>query len=303
MTSTDSRPAPALELDGVAVRYGRHRVLEDVSLSVGAGSVYALLGRNGSGKSSLVRCLLGLQQPARGNARLLSEDSWKAPRTLLRRVGVVPEKPDAPPDLSPGELASCCARLYPRWDGDGFRARLERFSVPRHIPFGKLSRGQQTQVALALALAPEPELLILDDPTLGLDAVARRAVFEELLEELHDHGTSVLLTTHDLAGVETVADRIGILDQGRLALDGDLEELKGRFRLLRFPRAVSTEAVPELATLRPVAVRQGAWGVEAVVQQEALAAPSPTSSSRAEVSGLSLEELFIAVTGQKGAFS
>ena len=105
-------------------------------------------------------------------------------------------------------------------------ARLKRFGVALDTPFGKLSKGQKGQVSLSLALASAPRLLVLDDPTLGLDAVARKAVFEELIGDLADRGTTVFITTHDLAGVEPIADRVGILREGRLVLDEEMEALK-----------------------------------------------------------------------------
>jgi ABC-2 type transport system ATP-binding protein len=124
-------------------------------------------------------------------------------------------------------------------------ARLQRFGVPADVPFGKLSRGQRGQVALGLALAPEPRLLILDDPTLGLDPVARRSVFEELIGDLADRGTTVFLTSHDLGGVEGIADRVGILQEGRLVLDEEVDTLKQRFRRISFPPG--GEEMPQLA--------------------------------------------------------
>ena len=129
------------------------------------------------------------------------------------------------------------------------RARLERTRVPVDVPFGQLSKGQKGAVMLALALGHAPELLVLDDPTLGLDVVARRMLYDELIGELADRGTTVLLTTHDLAGVEVLADRVGILNGAKLVVDESLDALKGRFRrircgrLLREPRT-STPSSP-----------------------------------------------------------
>jgi ABC-type multidrug transport system ATPase subunit len=188
--------------------------------------VYALLGRNGVGKSSLLRCLLGQQRASTGVARLFGRDSWRSRQSLMERVGYVPEEPDAPPELNARELALFCGRLNVRWDQPAVLARLERFQVPLATAFRSLSKGQKGAVMLALALGHDPELLLLDDPTLGLDVVARRAVFGELIGELADRSTTVLLTTHDLAGVEGVADRVGILHGSRLVLDGELEALK-----------------------------------------------------------------------------
>jgi ABC-2 type transport system ATP-binding protein len=221
--------APALEVDGVAAGYGRQRVLEDVSLSVAPGQVFALLGRNGTGKSTLVRCLLGTQRIERGALRVLGEDPWASRQRLLQRVGVVPEVPDVPPELRPLQVLRFCAALYSRWDEPGVRARLERSGVPLDQRFEQLSRGQKSALMLALATGHAPELLILDDPTLGLDPVARNEVFEELIGELADRGTSVFITTHDLRGIEGIADRVAILREGRLAVNEELETLKERW--------------------------------------------------------------------------
>jgi len=205
--------APALEVEGLAVGYGRRRVLDDVSLTVAPGRVFALLGRNGVGKSTLVRCLLGEQRAERGTLRVLGEDPWEARHRLLQRIGVVPEVPDAPPELKPSQLLRFCGSLYARWDEAGVRARLERAGVPLDQRFERLSRGQKSALMLALATGHAPELLVLDDPTLGLDVVARNEVFEELIGELADRGTSVFVTTHDLRGIEGIADQVAILPQ------------------------------------------------------------------------------------------
>jgi ABC-2 type transport system ATP-binding protein len=302
MTPLDTTPSPPLAAEELTVRYGKRLALDRFSLAVPEGSVYALLGRNGAGKSSLVRCLLGEQKPASGRARLLGRDVWQERAAVLAEVGVVPEEADAPPSMTALQLSRFCAQLYPRWDEAGVRARLERFGVPEKVPFGRLSKGQKGQVALALALAPAPRLLILDDPTLGLDVYARKAFFDELIGELADRGTTIFLTTHDLAAVEGIADRVGILQEGRLLLDEELENLKRRFRRISFP--TGQERSPELAALAPVAVASRGWGVEAVVsnydeERFARSAGHP-AGGRVEVSALTLEEIFIALVGGPG---
>src|SRR5262249_23225353 len=145
---------------------------------------------------------------------------------------------------------------------------LARFEVPPDVPFGKLSKGQKGLVALSLALAPRPDLLVLDDPTLGLDAVARKAFFEDLVGDLADQGTTVFLTTHDLDGVEGVATHVGILKGAKLLLDEDLEALKSRFRRLRYANEATeerTEFGKELEAFDAVRVKVRGWGVDAVV--------------------------------------
>jgi ABC-2 type transport system ATP-binding protein len=285
----------------LTVRYGRGRppVLDRVSLAVPEGSVYVLVGRNGAGKSSLVRCLLGEQRPDSGRALLLGGDAWLDRARLLRGVGVVPEEPDAPPAMTARQLARFCSGLYGSWDGAGLAARLERFGVPDNVPFGQLSKGQKGHVLLSLCLAGSPRLLILDDPTLGLDPVARRAVFDELIVDLSERGTTVFLTSHDLSGVEGIADRIGVLQGGRLVVDEEMETLKQRFRRLRVPgvSGPAPEWQPALEALRPVSAMARAWGWEAVVS--AWDEEIGISGLTVEVSALTLEEIFLAMEASR----
>jgi len=210
----------------VTLRYGRTTALDRLDLHVPAGSVYALLGRNGSGKSSLVKALLGHRRPDGGVLELDGLDPWKARHRLMGRIAATPETPDAPPAMKVEALAAFVASFHRGWDAASFRSRLDRFGIPTHKRFGDLSRGQKGLVMLSLALAQKPELLLLDDPTLGLDPVARRFVFDELIGELADRGTTVLLTTHDLEGIERIASHIGILSKGKLLVEGELESLR-----------------------------------------------------------------------------
>jgi ABC-2 type transport system ATP-binding protein len=218
--------AALVETEALGIRYGRARVLDGVSLSVPEGCVFALLGRNGSGKSSLLRVLLGERPPSAGRVRLLGEDPWTRRAALMAHVGVVPEEPNAPPEMTARQLSAFCARLHARWDDAGVRERLNRLEVPMDRPFDRLSKGQKGTVMLALALGHSPRLLLLDDPTLGLDVVARDAVFREVIGELADHGTTVFVTTHELQAIEGIADHVAILHGGRLVLSGPLEALK-----------------------------------------------------------------------------
>jgi ABC-2 type transport system ATP-binding protein len=297
----DDEEIPAA-LDGVTVRYGRVTACEGITLSVPRGEVYALLGRNGAGKSSLVRCLLGSRKADAGRALLFGRDAWKERTDLMARVGVVPEEPDAPPAMTARQIADFCRRLYPRWDGKAVAERLARFAVPSDAPFERLSKGQKGQVGLAVALGHAPDLLVLDDPTLGLDVVARRALYEELVGELADRGTTVFLTTHDLSGIEGIATRIGMVRGGLLILDEETETLKSRFRRIRYGnRMTETRTVygTELDAFDAVRVRVRGWGVEAVVSNF-----DDASFERfrridgvcdAEASALSLEEIFLAL--------
>jgi ABC-2 type transport system ATP-binding protein len=298
-------PDSALKVEGLTVRYGKKVALDRIGLEVPRGSVYALLGRNGSGKSSLVRVLLGQQAPQEGRAEVLGEDSWRCRTQLMARVGVVAEDPDAPPAMTLQALERFCRPLYPTWDGAALAARLKRFGIPVDVPFGGLSKGQKGLALLGLALAASPELLVLDDPTLGLDPVARRAFFEEVIRELADRGTTVFLTTHDLAGIEPIADRVGILKEGRLLVDEPLEGLKARFRKIRYANEITEERTKfgnELDAFDAVHVKVRGWGNEAVVSNyddakfETFRAMDGVVDGEAEP--LSLEEVFLAIAGE-----
>jgi ABC-2 type transport system ATP-binding protein len=218
-----------LVLDEVTVRVGGRVILDKLSLTVPAGTVFALLGRNGAGKTTTFRCLLGQRRPDEGRALLFGRDAWTHRAAAMARLGVVPEEPDVPLDMTPRALARFSAPLYPRWDGKMYTSRLRHFGIRDATPFGRLSRGQKTQVLLAVALATRPEALVLDDPTLGLDPIARRELLAELVKDLADHGTTTLVSTHDFAAVEGLATHIGVLRDGRMVLAGELETIKASY--------------------------------------------------------------------------
>jgi len=294
---------PILEVEGLTIRYGRLTAVEDLTLAVPQGSVYALLGRNGSGKSSTVRCLLGQQRATAGRARLLGLDAWKDRCTIMSSVGVVAENPNVPPEMTADRLERFMAGVSASWGREKFDSRLERFGVPRQIRFGRLSKGQQRQLSLTAAISTSPQLLILDDPTLGLDAVARRELFEELVSELADCGTSVFITTHDLAGVESIADRIGIIKDGHLLIDEELETLKDRFRRLEF--SSDEEGLREAVAAEMQPLRSAVGGDEDVVvggfDEGALGrAVQAEPAGQVTAEPMSLEEIFVALCGEEG---
>jgi ABC-2 type transport system ATP-binding protein len=294
---------PILEVERLTIRYGPLTAVEDLSLVVPQGSVYALLGRNGSGKSSTVRCLLGQQRATAGRLRLFGLDTWKDRCTIMTSVGVVAENPNIPPRIRADQLGRFLAGVSANWDHAKYDSRLERFGVPRRMRFNRLSKGQQRQLSLTAAISTSPQLLILDDPTLGLDAVARRELFEELVSELAECGTTVFITTHDLAGVEGIADRIGIIKDGHLLIDEELETLKSRFRRLEFSsddESLREEVVAEMQPLR------SAVGGDNDVVVGDFSDGFLSSVGQAEAAGqvtaepMSLEEIFVALCGEDG---
>jgi ABC-2 type transport system ATP-binding protein len=286
-----------MSLDRLTVRYGRLLAVDRLDLEVGRGSVCALLGRNGAGKTSLVHALLGQIRPSGGNAMIFELDVWRYRRQLMARVGVVPERPEIPPAMTAKQLDRFFAALYPNWNADSFHDRLRRFRLPKTRPFGRFSKGQQRQLALSLALGSDPELLVLDDPTLGLDPVARRSLYEELVGELADRGTTVFLATHDLAGIEGIADRIAVMRGGSLLLSGPLEQIKNGFRRLRLAAPGDRHRWAELAgRLGVISSREVEGCFEAVVS-EWDEREWASSGIEARVAPMSLEEIFVALCG------
>ena len=286
----------AMAAENVTIRYGRRTAVDGVTLRVPEGAVYALLGRNGAGKSSLVRALLGQLEPELGSVSLFGEDAWRHRARLMQRVGVVAEDSDAPPESRVRDLGWFASKLYANWRQGAFDERIERFGIDRKARFGTLSKGQKKQVSLALALASSPELLVLDDPTLGLDVVARKSLFEEVIADMADRGITVFLTTHDLGAIESIADRIGMLKSGKLVLDEELETVRERFRRVRF--AGAAEALPMTA----ISSRPWGNGTEAVVTNfDAEVFEDFRTRVSAEASALTLEEIFVAVAGEERA--
>jgi ABC-2 type transport system ATP-binding protein len=280
--------APVIQADQVSIRYGRRRVLDSVSFAVPHGGVYAMLGRNGAGKSSLVRALLGAQRPQEGHVAVFGRKVWDERTAVMARVGFVPEEAEAEKEMSVGQLVDFQRSVFPRWDDRVIKRRFDRLRIARKRRFATLSKGEGRQVLFTLALATLPDLLILDDPTLGLDAVSRKEFYDEFVGELAERRTTTFITTHDLAGVEGIADRIGILGDGKLLLDEELESVKARFRKIR--RAA--EAAPARGNLVH-ATRWGEW-IEEVVSDYA-----PGSVAETDAAPMSLEEIFIATVGQE----
>jgi ABC-2 type transport system ATP-binding protein len=191
-------------------------VVHDVSFAVPKGCVLGFLGRNGSGKTTTLRMLLGLLDPTRGSSSLLGFDSRSLPPAARARIGYMPEGHPVYEWMRPAQAADFQKQFFPHWNQSLFDSILSHFRIAPKTKAAHLSRGQRAGLSLALTLAPEPELLILDDPSLGLDPVARRSLLEALLFFTSKGERTVLFSSHILADIERVADHIAILDHSVL---------------------------------------------------------------------------------------
>ena len=213
-----------LETCNLAKRFGRRGVLFDVSLTLPRGSITALLGPNGAGKSTLLRLAMGLLKPSDGLVRTLGEDPCRG-KTVRRSVGFVPDEPDAYDWMTPTELFGFLEPQYPTWHPPRVAAMVERLRIPMDTRFSALSKGAKMKCMLVAAMAPGPQLLLLDEPFAGLDPLAREELLRAFLETMPRGGTTALVATHDLDVAARVADRVALLADGRLEVCGPIDEV------------------------------------------------------------------------------
>lgn len=225
-----------VETSALAKRYGSLWALRDCSLAIPAGSVAALVGPNGSGKTTLLHMLIGLTEPSAGEARVLGWSPRQQPLLVLPRVGFVAQEHPLYRGFRLGEMLRLGRELNPRWDDELATRRLSSLGLQLGRKVGRLSGGQQAQVALTLALAKRPELLVLDEPVASLDPLARREFLQGLMEAVAEGGLTVMLSSHIVAELERVCDYLVILAAGGVQLVGPIEEILGSHRLLTGPR-------------------------------------------------------------------
>jgi ABC-2 type transport system ATP-binding protein len=285
----------AIECEGLTRDYGTRRAVWDLTLRVPRGCVFALLGRNGCGKTTTIKLLMGLLRPTRGACRVLGAPSPNLPEQVRERVGYLAEGHPLPRLWRVRQLESFTRAFYRKWDAALFARSLERFEIDPARRVWTLSRGQRGLVALALVVAAGPELVVLDDPSIGLDAVIRRKFLESMIELIQREGRTILFASHHLADVERVADRIGILEDGVLRVDCPVDEFLSRVRRVEFSGGpVSLNGFPGLLEFE----RRGDRAVMSGVDPDAAALEKLGARDIEEVS-LNLEEAFVAYAGRR----
>jgi ABC-2 type transport system ATP-binding protein len=232
LTGPDESPrsVPVIETLGLSHRYGRTWALRDVDLEIPEGSLYALLGPNGAGKTTLLKIVMGLIRPTEGEARLNGRSIHTLSVQDRAQIGYVAEGQELPSWMTLERLEAYLAPLYPTWDAELADHLQDRFRLPSRRKLRKMSRGERMKVALLVTLAPRPEVLVMDEPFTGMDALVRDEIVYGLLELAHGESWTVLLCSHDIGELENLADWVGFLDRGRLILSEPLDLLKDRFR-------------------------------------------------------------------------
>lgn len=241
--------APVLALEGVSRRYGRTTVLDAVTLHLDGPRIHGLLGRNGAGKSTLVRLACGLDLPDGGTVRVLGEAPFEN-RRVLDRLCTVTESQRYPDAYTVAHVLAAAGARYPRWDEAFARELADDFDLPCGRPVRKLSRGMRSALGVVVGLASRAELTVLDEPYLGLDAVARRMFYDRLLADFAEHPRTVLVTTHLIDEIAPLLEHVVLLDRGRVLLDADTDELLTAGVAVQGPAATVADAVRGLPTLR-----------------------------------------------------
>ncbi|MCU7370837.1 ABC transporter ATP-binding protein [Paucibacter sp. O1-1] len=276
-----------VEARGLSLRYGSKTAVDDISFTIPKGRVVGLLGHNGAGKTSLMKALVGLL-PAQGELTVLGLNPGRQRETLLQNMSYIPDVAVLPRWAKVSELITLMSGLQPRFSAERARALLKRTSVGLNDKVKSLSKGMVTQAHLALIAAIDTKLMILDEPTLGLDVMSRKSFYEMLIDEWCDGERSVLISTHQVEEIETLLSDVMMLDMGRLVLNISLEEMDSRFVALSHDPA----AADAVAAAHPL-LRYRQQGRPAALFD---GAPPPQLEAMGQRFRPSLVDLFMALT-------
>jgi ABC-2 type transport system ATP-binding protein len=275
-------------------KFRRKTALDGVSLEVKPGMVYGLVGENGAGKTTLIRHILGTLKAKAGQVRVFGMNPVNNPVKVLSRIGYLSEDRDLPGWMRIGELMWYTQAFYPGWDEKYAEELREHFRLDADARIRQLSRGEKAKAGLLAALAYRPDLLLLDEPSSGLDVSSRQDILGAIVRTVADEGRTVLFSSHLLDEVERVADHVCMIHAGRVLLDGPLEELRSRYlrRVVHFEEAVTRTQLPDTA------VHAEGEGREWTLMLECESGTPECAGRIIEESPPSLEQLFLALTAR-----
>jgi ABC-2 type transport system ATP-binding protein len=288
-----------VEIRNVSRRFGTKLALDEVNFEVRSGTVVGLVGENGAGKTTIIKHILGLLKAQSGSVRVFGLDPVSHPVPVLSRIGYLSEEPDLPGWMCVHELLRYIAPFYPAWDPAYAEQLVREFALNPAAKLKHLSKGQRARAGLVIALAYRPELLVLDEPSSGLDPIVRRDILNAIVKTIAREGRTVLFSSHLLSEVERVSDRVAMVRGGRIVFSESLDRIK-KFHTritLRFdaPRAAAPAFPGALAW-------DGSGREWTAVCAGSLAEMSVAArnigADIVEHSGLSLDEIFVARTGK-----
>jgi ABC-2 type transport system ATP-binding protein len=216
---------PTANMRGLTLAYGKKPVLRELDWQLHSGQVIGLLGRNGAGKTTLLEAMLGLRELQGGTVELFGEPGPHLSDATRARIGYVPQRSDLFEGFTADQLLAYFRSFYPRWNTAKVDGLMSRWGIARDQPIARMSGGQQQRLSIIRALAHEPDLLVLDEPVASLDPAGRREFLRELVDQVLDRGTTVVLSTHILSDLERVAFNVAFLRDGRISVQAPLDEL------------------------------------------------------------------------------
>ena len=277
-----------LEMKNVTKTFGGFTALKDLTLTVPKGAVYGLVGPNGAGKSTAIRHLTGVYRPDKGEITMEGLPIYENP-AVKQIIGYIPDDIFYFPADTMTQMRKFYRGLYPKFDDELYDRLQEVFGLPQKSPIRRFSKGMQKQAAFHLTLSCRPEVMILDEPVDGLDPVMRRQVMSLILSDVAEHGTTVLISSHNLRELEDVCDHVGIMDHGKMLLEKSLADMQGATHKVQLvgeiPAGLDVLHESSSGRLKTLIVRGQAWEIS-----ERIAAANPAYF---DVLPLSLEEIFI----------
>ena len=277
-----------VEVKNLTKTFGGFTALKELNMTIPKGAVYGLVGPNGAGKSTLIRHIAGIYRPDSGEIAIDGEAVWENPNAKAK-LGYIPDDLFFFKSATIEDMRRYYRGLYPSFDDELFQRLGEKFDLPRKSPIRKFSKGLKKHAAFWLTVACRPELLVLDEPVDGLDPVMRRQIMGLILADVAEHGTTVLVSSHNLRELEDICDHVGILDKGQMLLERSLADMQGGTVKVQFvgevPDGLTILHRTDIGKLRTIVVRATAQEAEAVFERAAL--------PFYEVLPLSLEEIFI----------
>jgi ABC-2 type transport system ATP-binding protein len=290
---------PIIDVSGLSRSFGNKTALDDVSFRAGTGQVYGLVGANGAGKTTFLKHLLGLLRATSGSVRVFGLDPVRDPVGVLSRVGYLSEERELPEWMRVEELLRYTQAYHPAWDTSYARELLETFGLDPARKIKDLSKGMRAQAGLIVAVAYRPELLILDEPSSGLDAVVRRDILDAVVRTVADDGRTVIFSSHLLDEVERMSDHVTLMHHGRVTLSGDLDDVRRGYQRSRVRFVEHFDHPPSLETALALEGGGRTWSVVHTGSPEqfhhsVLALGGEVVESR----DATLEEIFLARAGR-----
>jgi ABC-2 type transport system ATP-binding protein len=286
-----------LKTTGLKRSFGRHHAVDGVDVEVRSGEIYGFLGINGAGKTTTIRMLMGIIASQAGTITLLGETTRRTSVRLKKHIGYVSQDQNFYPWMSCERLGNFVGSFYPTWDRTEFFRLLEIFDIPRGRKVSQLSGGMKAKLALALAITPKPKLLILDEPTAGLDPVARRDFLDIIASQARTYQRTTFFSSHLIDEVERCADRIGIIHAGKMRFEGALSKLREEVRRVRYQSIPDSTAIADSFELW--SERKNDNELLRTYRASPLAWQELQLPGDAVIERLSLEDIFLACVGSR----